>query len=222
MLALASGGKLHLVALQHLQKGLLHALVARICRNGVVLPGFAGDLVEFIQIDDAVLAAAHILVGGVVKVADCHLYIGAYKACLGEAGGIRNGKGNIQPFGQMGQEGGLAAAGRPHDDNVGLLYFIQLVILVVKAVLHALVVVVDSHGQDFLCPVLIDDVLVQVVLYQMRLDICHFLVDVGSRLHLLLVLLVSFMSLYGMINILDAVGADGKIRARVINRQIVL
>ena len=168
------------------------------------------------------LAAAYILVGGVVEVADCHLHIGAYKACLGEAGSISNGKWDIQPLGQMGQEGGLAAAGRPHDDDVGLLDFVQLVILVVKAVLHALVVVVDSHGQDFLCPVLVDDVLVQVILYQMWLDVGHFLVDAGGCLYLLLVLLVSLMCLDGVIDILDAVGADGEIRARVVNRQIVL
>ena len=69
--------------------------MARVGRNRVVGTGFAGNLVEFIKIDDAVLSFFDIFVSGIVEVADGDLYVGAYEAGFREAGGIGNSERDV-------------------------------------------------------------------------------------------------------------------------------
>ena len=103
-----------------------------------------------------------ILVRRVVQVADSHLHIRPHKAGLCERRSIGDGKGNVQQVGEMGQQRRLAAAGGPQHDDVG---FLDIgVTLMLKAILHALIVIVDRHGEDFLRVILVDNVLIQIFL----------------------------------------------------------
>ena len=61
----------------------------------------------------------------------------------------------------------LAAARRPQHDDVG--FFDLGTAIGFIAVLHAFIVVVDGDGQDLLGAILMDDVLIQVFLNEMRL-----------------------------------------------------
>ena len=56
--------------------------------DGVVRARLPGDLVELVEVDDAVLGALRVLVGGVVEVAYGDFDVGADEARLREAGGI--------------------------------------------------------------------------------------------------------------------------------------
>ena len=96
MFALSACRELDDTALKHLQKCLLHTLVARIGGNGVVRAGLACNLVELVEVDDAVLCLFCVLVCRIVEVAYGDLDIRADKACLCETGGIRHGKRYIQ------------------------------------------------------------------------------------------------------------------------------
>ena len=84
--------------------------MAGIGGDGVVFAGFTGNLVEFIQVDDAVLRLFDVLVRRIVEIAYRHLHIGAHEARLGEAGGVRDGKGDIQQSGEVLEQGCFAAA----------------------------------------------------------------------------------------------------------------
>lgn len=218
MLALAARRELDDVALEHLQQGLLDALVARVGRDGVVGAGLAGDLVELIEVDDAVLGFLDILVGRVVEVADGELDIGADKACLCEARGVRDGERHVEELREVGEQRRLAAAGRAEHDDVRLLDFCAVVIRV--AVLHALVVVVDGDGEDLLRAVLVDDVLIEVLLDDVRLVLLEDLVELGGEVRLLFLGRVLFVELDVVGELLDAVLADAEARGRVVDRHV--
>ena len=119
----------------------------------------------------------------------------------------------------MGEEGGLAAAGGAQHDDVGLLDF-RLFFLV--AVLHALVVVVDSHGQHLFGLVLVDDVLVQIFLDLVGLVLVQ---DIRELLREIMVLCLSgghVVLVQEMIDVAYAAFADGKAGTGVVNGHIVL
>ena len=218
VLALAARRELDDVALEHLQQGLLDALVARVGRDGVVGAGLAGDLVELIEVDDAVLGFLDILVGCIVEVADGDLYIGADKARLCEARGIRDGERHVEELREVGEQRRLAAAGRAEHDDVRLLDLRAVVIRV--AVLHALVVVVDGDGEDLLRAVLVDDVLIEVLLDDVRLVLLEDLVKLGGEVRLLFLGRVLFVELDVVGELLDAVLADAEARGRVVDRHV--
>ena len=81
VLALAVSGELYIGAFQHFQKGLLYSFMSRVGSDGIILTGFAGNLVELVKIDDTMLGLFYVLTGGVVEIANGDLYITG----LGEA-----------------------------------------------------------------------------------------------------------------------------------------
>src|SRR5262249_14999596 len=83
-------------------------------------------------------------------------------AGLGERGGVADGEGDVEDLGEGAGQQGLAAAGRADQQDVALVDLDVAVALVAEA--EALVVVVDGDGEDLLCPVLADDVLVELLL----------------------------------------------------------
>ena len=218
MLALAARRELDDVALEHLEESLLDALVARVGRDGVVGTGLAGDLVELIEVDDAVLGLLDVLVGRVVEVADGDFDIGADEAGLREARGIRDGEWHVEELREVGEQRRLAAAGRAEHDDVRLLNLRAIVVRV--AVLHALVVVVDGDGEDFLRAVLVDDVLIEVLLDDVRLVLLEDLVELGGEVRRLLLSRVLFVELDVVGELLDAVLADAEARGRVVDRHV--
>ncbi len=112
----------------------------------------------------------------------------------------------------------LAAAGWAEHDDVRFLNFCAIVIRV--AVFHALVVIVNGDGEDFLCTVLIDDVLIKVLLDDMRLVFLENLVELGREVRRLFFRRVGFVHLDVMGELFDAVFADAEARGRVVNRHV--
>ena len=160
-------------ALYDLQQGLLHALTGDVPGDGSVL-ALAGDLVDFIHVDDAPLGPLHVEVGGLQQAQQDVLHVVAHVAGLSEGGSIGDGEGHLQDPGQsLGKEGLAGACGAQHQ-NVALL---QLHILV-AAEENTLIVVVNRHGQGHFRLILANDVLIQHVLdlpggRQLIRDIVH-------------------------------------------------
>ena len=148
-------------ALQNLEQRLLHAFAGDVPGDARVL-GFAGDLVDLVDVDDAALALGHVELAGLEQPHQDVLHVLADVAGFGERGGIGDGEGDIENAGEgLGQQG-LADAGGPEQQDVGL---VQLDVAVPAAGgVDPLVVVVDRDRQGSLGPLLADHVLVQHVL----------------------------------------------------------
>jgi len=144
-------------ALHQLQQGLLHALAGDIARDRRVVR-LARDLVDLVDVDDAVLRLLDLVVALLQQFLDDVLDIFADVARLGKRGGIGNGERHIQQPRQRFREQGFARAGRADHQDVALGEF-DLVAALAK--IEALVMVVDRHRQDLLRAILADDVLIE-------------------------------------------------------------
>ena len=148
-------------AFQDLQQRLLHAFARNIAGDGRILV-LAADLVDFVDIDDALLAALHVPIGVLQQPQDDVLDVFADVAGFGQRGGVDDGERNIQDARQgLGQQR-LAGTRRPDQQNVGFgqLHFAGALLVH----LNALVVVVDGYGELLLGGVLTDHVLIQIFL----------------------------------------------------------
>ena len=144
-------------ALQHFEQCLLHALTADVPGDGAVF-ALAGDLVDFVDVDDALLRPLHIVIRILDEPEQHVFHVLAHVARLGDAGGVADGEGHIQDLGQrLGKVRLAAARGAEHDD-VALL---QLHIVLFALVIDAFVVVVDGHAQGLFGAVLPYHVLIQ-------------------------------------------------------------
>ena len=147
---------------QDLQQRLLHALARDIAGDRRILV-LAADLVDLVDVDDALLALLHVAVGGLQQLQDDVLDILAHVPGFGQGGGIHDGERHVQNLGQRLRHQRLAGAGGADQQDVGLL---QLHLGVPHAVhVDALAVVVDGHRQLLLGGFLPDHVLIQELLY---------------------------------------------------------
>src|SRR4029077_8589176 len=148
--------------LEQLEQGLLYALARHVAGDRDVLAGLA-DLVNLIDVDDAILGGGDLVVGRHHELEDQVLDVFADVAGLGQGGGVADGERDVQPAGQGLGQGGLAAARRADQENIALgdLDLLEIGIADLAAE-HALVMVDDRDGQRLLHPLLADDVLVQV------------------------------------------------------------
>ena len=145
-------------ALEDLQERLLDALAGHVARDRRVVR-LAGDLVDLVDVDDARLGLLDVVVGGLDELQQDVLDVLADVAGLGERRGVGDRERDVEDLGERLREQRLAAAGRPEQQDVRLL---QLDVGVLGLHhLHALVVVVDRHGERALRVVLPDDVLVE-------------------------------------------------------------
>ena len=119
----------------------------------------AGDLVDLVDVDDALHGPLDVVLSGLKEAQDDVLHVLADIAGLGEAGGVADGEGNIQEAGKGLGEKGLACSRGAHQENVGLLEFD---IVVAGFGIDALVVVVHCDSEDFLGSFLAHDVLIEV------------------------------------------------------------
>ena len=156
MLASALRGDVCHRALENLQQRLLHALARDVAGDGRVL-ALAGDFVDLVDIDDAVLGQLHVEICRLQQAQQDILDVVADIAGLGEGRRVGDGERHLQHAGERLGKEGLARAGRPDHKDVALL---ELHILPTAEV-DPLVVVVDRHGQGNFCLLLSDDVLIQ-------------------------------------------------------------
>ena len=146
---------------EHFQQGLLDAFAGDIAGDADVLGGL-GDLVDFIDVDDAALGRLDIEVGGVEQFEQQVLDVFADVAGFGEGGGVADGEGDIEDLGEGAGEQRFAAAGRADQQDVALIDFDVGMAFIADA--QSLVVVVDGDGEDLLGAVLADHVLIELFL----------------------------------------------------------
>ena len=148
-------------AFQNLQERLLHAFAGDIARDAHVVARL-GDLVDFVDVDDAALGRFDVEVGGVQELEQEVLDVFADVARFGEGRGVADGEGHIQHFGQRAGEQRLAATGRPHEQDIALLNFDVAAVGVDVA--QPFVMVVNGDRQHPFGALLADDVLIELFL----------------------------------------------------------
>ncbi len=98
---------------------LLHALTGDVTGDRRVL-GLAGDLVDLVDVDDAVLGALDVEVRGLDELEEDVLDVLADVAGLRERGRIGDGEGDVETLRESLGEVGLAGAGGTDEEDVRL------------------------------------------------------------------------------------------------------
>ena len=159
MLAPALGRHIADGAFQNLQQRLLHALSAHVAGDRRVFT-LAGDLVNLIDIDDALFRALDVKIGGLDQLQQDVLHILAHIAGLRQGGGVRDGKGHVQHVGQrLGQQRFAHARGAQQQHIAFLQFHVRFL-----AGKDTLIMIVHRHRQHGFRRVLADDILIQIVL----------------------------------------------------------
>jgi hypothetical protein len=135
------------------------ALTRHVARDRRVVR-LARDLVDLVDVDDPGLGLLHVEVGGLDQLQEDVLDVLADVAGLGQGGGVGDRERDVEDLRERLGEQRLAAAGRPEQQDVGLL---QLEVLLAVRLHHldALVVVVDGHRERALGGLLADHVLLE-------------------------------------------------------------
>ena len=154
-------------SLEDLQKGLLDTFTRYIaCDRGVLR--LACDLVDLIDVDDALLGSLGVEICSGDDLEQDVLDVLTHIPRLGEGGRVSNGKRHIEKSRQGLSHQRLAGASWPDHENVRLLE-LDLVLRAPLSSSHAFVVVVHSHGEHLLGLVLAHHVLVEESIDLMRL-----------------------------------------------------
>ncbi|OPY10962.1 MAG: hypothetical protein A4E67_00381 [Syntrophaceae bacterium PtaB.Bin038] len=174
MLAPALGRDVRQGPLDDLEQRLLDALAGDVPGDGGAAR-LAGDLVDLVDVDDALGGSFHVIVRVLQETQDDVLHVLAHVARLGERGGVRDGEGHVEHPGEGARQERLAGARGPDEQDVALL---QLHAAQVRLGEEPLVVVVDGHGENLFRALLPDDVGVQELLDVLGLgDLLAALVD---------------------------------------------
>ncbi len=152
-------------AFENLEQRLLHAFARDVAGDRRVL-ALARDLVDLVDVDDALLGALDVVVGGLDELEQNVLDVFADVAGFGQRGCVGHRQRHVENLRQRLREIGLARAGRPDQQNVRLL---QLDVVGRAADVDALVVVVDRDRERLLGALLTDHVLVEDVVDLFRL-----------------------------------------------------
>src|SRR5579863_3597152 len=105
MLAATLGRHVGDRAFENLEERLLDAFAADIAGDGGVFV-LLGDLVDFVDIDDALLGLLDVAVGGLQQLQDDVFDVLADVTGFGERGGVHDGEGNVEHAGKrLGQQG---------------------------------------------------------------------------------------------------------------------
>ena len=146
-------------ALDNLQEGLLHALARHVAGNGGVL-GLAADLVDLVDVDNALLGLLDVAVGLLDEAQENVLHVLTHVTSLGQGGRVHDCEGHVEKAGEAARQVGLTRTRGAQQEDVGL--GAQHVLSVASlARTHALVVVVHGHRQGALGTVLADHPRVQ-------------------------------------------------------------
>ena len=167
VLAAALGRHVGDRAFEDLQQRLLHALARDVAGDRRVLV-LAADLVDFVDVDDPLLALLDVAAGRLQQLEDDVLDVLADVARLGQRRRVDDGEGDGEELGERLREQRLAGAGRADQQDVrlGELDLVAAARLLLD--LDALVVVVDRDRELLLGLFLADDVLVEELLDFLR------------------------------------------------------
>ena len=153
MLATALRGNACDSSLENLQHRLLDALAGYVSRNRSVV-GFAGNLVDLIDIDDAAFGALHVEICRLKEVCEDTFDVLTHVTGLCKRSRIGDRKGNVQNSCKRPCEQRLSSTRGPDKENIRFLQFDVAVFVVVLLGIDPLVVIVDSNGQCFLRTIL--------------------------------------------------------------------
>ena len=137
-----------------------------------------GDLVDFVDVDDAVLGARDVAVRFLHQLADQILDVAAHVAGLAEFGRVGFDKRNTDKVGDVAHEVSFTDAGRTGDDHILLGVFDRRRFATVGAVtqkFRVVVMVADRDGEDLFGFVLLDDETVEV-----RFDVARGEVEIEN------------------------------------------
>src|SRR6266702_3369669 len=157
MLAAALRGDRSTRAFHDLQQRLLHAFTRDVPGDRRIV-GFATDLVDLVNVDDAALRALDVVVGRLQQLQDDVLDVLADIAGLGQRGRIRHRERHVEDPRQRLRQQRLARTGRTDQQDVRLREFD---VVVLGLVVEPLVVIVDGDREHLLGVVLTDHVVVQ-------------------------------------------------------------
>ena len=99
------------------EEGLLNAFAGNVAGDRDVAVGFA-DLVDLIDVDDAVLGARDVVVGGLEEAEDDVFDIFPDIARFGQSGGVGNGEGDVEDARQGFGDEGFSRAGGAEEEHV--------------------------------------------------------------------------------------------------------
>jgi len=150
-------------AFEDFEKCLLNTLSRDITGDGDVF-GFASDLVDLIDVDDAAFGAVDIEIGSLEETKDDILDIFANITRFSERGSIDDAKGNVKEAGESFGKESFAGTGWSKQEDVGFLNLNIAELVVGDLVLaEPLVMIVDCDGENFLRVVLTNDVVVEIL-----------------------------------------------------------
>ena len=133
-------------AFHDLQERLLHALARHVARDRRIV-GFAADLVDFVDVDDAALRPLDVVVGGLQQLQNDVLDILTDVAGFGQRRCISHRERHVEDSRQRLRQQRFAGAGRTDEQNVR---FRQFDVVVLRRVVEPLVVIVNGDRQNAL------------------------------------------------------------------------
>ena len=139
---------------------MLNALTGDVARNRRIFT-LAGNLIEFIKIDDAALGAFNVAIGSLQKLKNHIFNVFAHVARFGQRRSIGNGKGHIKHLGQSLRKKRFAGARGADEQNVAFGQF--HVCGFICQMFQTLIVVVNRYRQDAFGSVLTDHVLIESI-----------------------------------------------------------
>ena len=107
-------------SLQNFQQGLLHSFARNVPSDGRIF-AFTGNLINFVDIDNAALRFLYVKIGRLNQAQQNILNVLADVASLGQSGGIGNGKRNSQHLGEGLCQQCLAGASGTQQKDIALL-----------------------------------------------------------------------------------------------------
>ena len=151
-------------AFQQLQQALLYAFSRHVTRNGRILR-LTGDLVDFIDKNDASLSLRDIIVTVLQQARKQGFNIFAHVARLGKCRSIHDGKGHLEHLSDRTCQQRLTRTGRTYQQDIRLL---DLHLVLVLRLQQALIVVIYRYRQVFLGFLLSDNIQVEELLDILR------------------------------------------------------
>lgn len=101
---------------------MLHAFARYVAGDGWIFR-FAGDFVDFVDVDDATLGAFDVVSCRLDEFEQDVFYVFTYVSGFSERGGVSNCEWNIEHFGERLCQIGFPGSSWPHQEDVGLADF---------------------------------------------------------------------------------------------------
>ena len=130
----------------------------------------AGDLIDFVDVNNSVLGALHITIGAPDQFANEIFNIAANVSGFGEFSGVAFNEGNADEVGDAPNQVGFTDTGRADENDV--LFCVVGLVLAFHGEATVVVMIAHGHGQDLLGVILFNDEAVEVIF-----DVAGFFIE---------------------------------------------